>query len=130
MTEIFYPCLALELIQQNHVTGQLEFKYYDQLRDEYYPASLSPSWNQALEELANRTDMTAALRQIFEEAIADIEYQPSRWQEHYLKKLRQFIHHVDRLPDDDINYLYRSRVVGIPGTSPLKTSISGLLLQI
>ena len=86
LQEVFYPCLAFELIQQNQVTGQLEFSYYDQLRDESYIASLSPSWNQALEELANRTDMTAALKQLFNRAIAEIESYPSRWEEHYLKK--------------------------------------------
>ena len=117
LQEIFYPCLAFELLQQNQVTGQLEFNYYDESRDEYYPASLSPSWNQALEELANRTDMTEALKQLFDGAIADIERQPTQWEGHYLKKLRQFIAQVDHLPDDDINYLYRSRVVGVPGTT-------------
>ena len=131
LQEILYPCLALELIQQNQVTGQLEFKYYDELRDEYYSASLSPSWNQALEELANRADMTEALKQLFDEAITDIKHQPIRWEEHYLKKLRQFITQVDRLPDSDINYLHRSRVVGTLGTAdtPAKEGILSRFLK-
>ncbi len=131
LQEVFYPCLAFELIQQNQVTGQLEFSYYDQLRDESYIASLSSSWNQALEELANRTDMTAALKQLFNRAIAEIESYPSRWEEHYLKKLRRFINQVDHLPDDDINYLYRSRVVGTPGTAdtPAKEGVINRFLK-
>ncbi|MBW4576784.1 MAG: tubulin-like doman-containing protein [Aphanothece sp. CMT-3BRIN-NPC111] len=116
LDDIFYPCLAFDLIQQNQETQQLEFQYFDELRGNYYTAYLSPAWNQAVEQLVNSSNMTAALRERLDEAIADIERQPTRWQGHYLPKLRQFVEQVDNLPDDDINYPYRSRVVGATGT--------------
>lgn len=117
LEDIFYPCLAFELIDRNPQTQEFEFKYLDELRDNYNTASLSPVWNQALEELANRNDMKAALKSRLDDAIADIERQPNRWQEYYLPKLRQFVDLVDNLPEDSPNYPYRSTVVGVPGTT-------------
>lgn len=131
LQDIFYPCLAFDLIQQNQATQQLEFQCFDELRGSYYTASLSSAWNQALEELVNSSDITAALRELLDGAIADIERQPVRWQGHYLPKLRQFVEQVDKLPDDDINYLYRSRVVGSPGTAdiPAKEGVINRFLK-
>ena len=125
LEDIFYPCLAFELIKQNRETQQLEFQYYDSLRDVDNTASISSAWNQALEELANRSDMTGALKQLLEEAIADIESQRDRWDKYYLPKLRQFVDQVDKLPEDDANYPYKPTVVGIPGTTdtPAKEGI-------
>lgn len=116
LQDIFYPCLAFDLIQQNQETQQLEFQYFDKLRGVYYTASLNPAWKQALQELVNNTNMAVALRELRDGAIADIEYQSAKWQGHYLPKLRQFIAQVDNLPDDDINYPYRSIVVGSRAT--------------
>ncbi len=116
LQDIFYPCLAFDLIKQNQETQQLEFQYFDEVRGVYYTASLSPAWKQALQEMVNNPHMAAALRALLDEAIADIESQPARWQGYYLPKLRKFVEQVDNLSDDNINYPYRSRVVGSRGT--------------
>lgn len=115
LEDLFYACLAFDLIQQH--PEKLQFQYYDSLRDGYHTAILSPVWHQALEELANREDLIAALRGLLERAIGEIEKQPSRWKGHYLPKLRQFVHQVDNLPESDANYAYRTTVVGIPATT-------------
>ncbi|MCL1470509.1 tubulin-like doman-containing protein [Argonema antarcticum] len=117
LEDVFYPCLAFELIKQNTENQQLEFEYYDGLRDTHNTASLSPVWNQALEELANRSDMTGALKQLLEGAETQIERQPNRWQDYYLPKLRQFVDRVDKLPEEDPNYPYKATVVGVSGTT-------------
>ncbi len=131
LQDIFYPCLAFNLIQQNQKSQDLEFQYFDELRDTYHTASLSPAWNQALDQLVKNADMIAALGQLLEGVITEIESQPARWQGYYLPKLRQFVEQVDNLPDDDINYLYRSRVVGTRGTvdTPAKEGVINRFLQ-
>ena len=116
LQDIFYPCLAFELIRQNQETQQLELQFYDELRGVDIPASLNPAWKQALQELVNNYNMTAALRILLDEAITELENQPAKWQSYYLPKLRKFVEQVDNLTDDNINYPYRLRVVGSRGT--------------
>ena len=116
LQDIFYPCLAFDLIQQNQETQRLEFQYFDELRGVYHTASLHQAWKQALQELVNNPQMPEALRELRDGAIADIESQPTKWQGYYLPKLRQFVTQVDNLPDDHINYPYRSIVVGSRAT--------------
>lgn len=116
LQDVFYPCLAFDLIQHNQTTQQLEFQYFDDLRGVYLPASLHPAWKQALQELVNNPNMAAALRELLDGAKADIESQHTKWQGYYLPKLRQFVAQVDSLPDDHVNYPYRLRVVGSRGT--------------
>ena len=116
LQDIFYPCLALNLIQQNPETQQLEFQYFDESRGKYYTAFLSLAWNQAIEQLVDDSYMEAALRKLLDDNIANIE-SDSRWREHYLSQLQEFVEQVDNLTDDDINYPYRSRVVGTRGTA-------------
>ena len=115
--DIFYPCLAFNLIQQNPETQQLEFQYRDELRGRSDTASLSLVWNQAIEQLVRDSYMAAALEQFLNGAIANIRRQPVQWQERYLPLLQQFVERVDNLRDDDINYPYKSRVVGTRGTA-------------
>ncbi|WP_238361216.1 hypothetical protein [Iningainema tapete] len=112
LEDVFYPCLAFGLLQENLQNHELEFQYYDSLRDCYYTASLSPQWTQALEELANRKDMAVALQQILNEEIAQIERQPELWESEHLPKLRQFVKTVDELPEHSPNYPYKATVVG------------------
>lgn len=119
LEDVFYPCLAFDLIGKNADTQQLEFQYYDELRDCYYTAGISPVWNQALEELANRRDMTDALKGFLERAIAQIEKHPALWEKDYLPKLRQFVNLVDNLTEDSPNYPYRATVVGVPATTEM-----------
>lgn len=116
LQDIFYPCLAFELIQHNQETQQLEFQYFDELRGVYITATLSATWKQALQELVNNSNMKIALQQLLDGAITDIENEPIKWQGYYLPKLRKFVEQVDNLADDDINYPYRLRVVGSRGT--------------
>lgn len=112
LQDIFYPCLAFNLVQQNQATQRLEFQYFDELRGVYQTAALNPSWKQALQELVDNPQMADALRELRDGAVADVGRQPARWQEYYLPKLRQFVVQVDNLPDDHVNYPYRSVVVG------------------
>ncbi|WP_066426574.1 tubulin-like doman-containing protein [Anabaena sp. 4-3] len=117
LEDIFYPCLAFGLLTENPQNQQLEFQYYDSLRDTYNTAALSPEWNQALEELANRSDMTAALQQLLDQEINTIAAQPQLWENKYLPKLRQFVQAVDNLPPDSPNYAYKLAVVGTSDTT-------------
>ncbi|MBW4645872.1 MAG: hypothetical protein KME23_23275 [Goleter apudmare HA4340-LM2] len=112
LEDMFYPSQAFDLLKENQKTKQLEFQYYDELRDSYNTASLSPEWNQALEELANHKEMTDALQQLLEDKIALIARQPHLWEDEYLPKLRQFVQVVDKLPEDSPNYPYKAAVVG------------------
>ncbi len=115
LEDIFYPCLAFELLTENPQSQYLEFQHYDQSREIYYTASLSPIWNQALETLHQRTDMTNALQKLLKQAEEEIENNPERWEIYYLPKLREFVQKVDQLPIDDPNYPYKSTVIGTQG---------------
>lgn len=119
LEDIFYPCLAFDLIGKNANTQQLEFSYYDELRDCHSNAEISSVWNQALEELANRRDMTDALKGLLDVAIARIDKNPNLWENDYLPKLRKFVDLVDKLPDNNPNYPYKATVVGVPGTTEM-----------
>jgi hypothetical protein len=119
LEDLLYPSLALEIVRKSPETQQLEFAYYDRLRDSYNQAGLSHVWNQALEELVNRPDMTTTLRTSLDEIVDRILSQPDIWQNKYLPQLRQFITYVDTLPESDPNYPYKSAVVGIFGTGDL-----------
>jgi hypothetical protein len=116
LEDVFYPCLAFQLIVENTETQGLEFQYYDHLRDCYYTAALSPIWNQALEKLANHQEMTQTLNELLEEEINQIRQHPDLWKSQYLPRLQQFVDYVDNLPESNPNYLYKSTVVGTPGT--------------
>jgi hypothetical protein len=126
LQDIFYPCLAFNLIEQNPETQQLEFQYYDDLRGVYHTASLSFAWKQALQELVDNPNMARALKERLDSAIADIQNQPAKWEQHYLPQLRKFVERVDNLPDDHINYPYKSRVVGSRGTD-VNSAQSGVI---
>ena len=128
LEDVFYPCLAFGLLEENQQTQQLEFQYYDSLRDSYYTASLSPEWSQALEELANRKDMATALKTLLDEEIAQIERQPELWENESLPKLRQFVKEVDQLPEDNSNYPYKATVVGTPVSADL-TAKEGIIIR-
>lgn len=117
LEDVFYPCLAFNLLEQNQQTRTWDFPYYDSLRDTYSTTSLSPVWNQALEELANRQDLADALSNLLNDAIARMEEKPQLWEEYYLPQLRKFVEWVDRLPEIDPNFPYKGAVVGIPGTT-------------
>jgi hypothetical protein len=112
LEDIFYPCLAFGLLEQNQENHELQFQYYDESRYSYNTASLNPEWSQALEELANRKDMSEALQKRLDDEIAQIETQPELWDNEYLPKLRQFVKEVDKLPEDSPNYPYKVTVLG------------------
>lgn len=126
LEDIFYPCLAFELLAENPENHQLEFKYYDALRDSYNTASLNPEWSQALEELSSRKDMTEALQKILDREIAQIENQPELWEDEYLPKLRLFVKEVDNLPENHPNFPYKDTVVGTPNSTEI-TAKEGII---
>lgn len=115
LEEIFYPCLAFELLKENPSTQELELEHYDQIRDTYYTVSLSPIWNLALETLHQHLDIINALEELLKQAENEIEREPERWQNYYLPKLREFVKKVDQLSPEHPNYPYKSTVVGTQG---------------
>ncbi len=115
LQDIFYPSLAFELLPYNSKTKEYELQYHDKLRGQYEITSLSYVWDEALEKLASMEEMVSALEQKLKEAIADISNNPSKWNEYYLPRLRQFVTTVDSLPESDPNYLYKEIVVGTRG---------------
>ena len=112
LQDIFYSSLAFELLPYDSNKQTYQLRYYDTLRQTTEEISLSQVWDEALEKLANLQDMVEALNQELNKAIADITRNPSRWEEYYLPKLRNFVHKVDDLPENDPNYLYKEIVVG------------------
>lgn len=124
LENVFYPCLALQLLQTNLQNQQLEFTYYDDLRDCYSTAALSSEWGQALEELANRQDMKLALQGILDKEVAAMERQPELWRSEHLPKFNSFVNEVDKLPQEHPNYPYRNALINNqPGTK------EGILLR-
>ena len=120
LQDIFYPSLAFGLLSYNQQTGLHELQYYDRLRDTHQVNTLSSVWDEALEQLANIKDMAMALDGELDRAINDITNNPSKWESHYLPKLREFVALVDELPEDDPNYLYKETVVGTRETLDTK----------
>ncbi|MGI2906291.1 tubulin-like doman-containing protein [Tolypothrix sp. VBCCA 56010] len=112
LEDIFYPCLAFGLLEKNQQNHELEFQYYDESRYSYNTASLNPEWSQALEQLANRKNMSEALQKLLDDEIAQIERQPELLDNEYFPKLRQFVKEVDKLPEDSPNYPYKVTVLG------------------
>ncbi|MDJ0620243.1 MAG: tubulin-like doman-containing protein [Calothrix sp. MO_192.B10] len=112
LEDIFYPCLAFKLLRENSETHELEFQYYDALRDIFHTVSLNHEWSQALETLAHHTDMTMELQKLLDNAISQIEKQRELWENEYLPKLRQFVKEVDELPANHANFPYKNTVVG------------------
>jgi hypothetical protein len=56
--------------------------------------------------------MAVALNGELDKAIDEITNNPSKWESYYLPKLREFVAVVDKLPEDNPNYLYKEIVVG------------------
>ncbi|VXD23352.1 conserved hypothetical protein [Planktothrix serta PCC 8927] len=128
LADVFYPCLAFELIFLNPETQVLQLEYYDDLRSCYYTAELSPVWNQSLEELANNQEMTATLNELLENVISQIRQNYNLWENNYLLKLQKFVDYVDKLPESSPNYSCKSTVVGVRGTI-LKEGVINRLIQ-
>ncbi|CAD5969929.1 hypothetical protein PCC7805_03743 [Planktothrix agardhii] len=130
LADVFYPCLAFELISLNPETRLLQLEYYDDLRRCYYTAKLSPVWNQSLEELANNQEMTATLKQLLEDVISQIRQNSNLWENNYLLKLQKFVDYVDKLPESSPNYSCKSTVVGARGTIVKQGVINRLIQRI
>ncbi|BBD56908.1 hypothetical protein NIES204_42430 [Planktothrix agardhii NIES-204] len=130
LADVFYPCLAFELIFLNPETQVLQLEYYDDLRRCYYTAKLSPVWNQSLEELANNQEMTATLKQLLEDVISQIRQNSNLWENNYLLKLQKFVDYVDKLPESSPNYSCKSTVVGDRGTIVKQGVINRLIQRI
>lgn len=128
LADVFYPCLAFELIFLNPENQVLQLEYYDDLRSCYYTAKLSPVWNQSLEELANNQEMTATLNELLENVISQIRQNSNLWENNYLLKLQKFVDYVDKLPESSPNYSCKSTVVGVRGTI-LKQGVINRLIQ-
>ena len=112
LQDIFYSSLAFELLPYDRNNNTYQLQYYDSLRQTTETIELNHVWNEALEKLASLQDMVKALDDRLDRAIADITRNPSQWEQYYLPKLRNFVNTVDKLPEDNPNYLYKDIVVG------------------
>lgn len=131
LQDIFYTCLAFNLLKENPETQKYEFQYYDELHDLYETVELSYVWNEALEQLANLQDMAKALKELRDKAIHEIKIQSDRWDNYYLPKLREFVRKVDRLSEYDPNFPEKATVVGVKATidTPAKEGIVVRILR-
>ncbi|MBS3028281.1 MAG: hypothetical protein HCA25_14655 [Dolichospermum sp. DET50] len=114
LEDIFYPCLALELLTENQETQELEFQHYDTFQNSYYTAAVSANWMEALEDLANNRNMAETLKKILDDIISEIENNPQLWENQYLPKLRQFPDKLRTIPEDSPNFPYIQRVYVSP----------------
>ncbi|WP_414529818.1 tubulin-like doman-containing protein [Nodularia chucula] len=112
--DIFYPCLALELLKQNLNTEELAFQHYDSFQDDYYTASVSANWIEAIEYLANNPNIAETLRKILDDTIAEMQNTRTLWVNKYLPKLRQFPDKLKKIPEDSPNFPYIPRVYVSP----------------
>ncbi len=112
--DIFYPCLALELLQENQENQELEFQHYDSFQDSYYTATVSANWMEALEDLANNRNMADTLQKILDDAISDMQNNLKLWENKYLPKLRQFPDKLKKIPEDSHNFAYIQKVYVSP----------------
>jgi hypothetical protein len=116
LQDIFYPCLAFELLGYNTQSRTYELEYFDSLRDTYYTESLSPNWNEALEQLSQRNEMMEELQNKLNISLEEIEKNLNTWQEYYEPRLQQFVKQVDDLKEDSPNFSYKTTVVGTRGS--------------
>lgn len=125
LEDIFYPCLAFEILKQNPETQQLEFQYIDEFRKKEDTFTLSPIWNLAIEQLANNPDIGKKLKNFLDINIAEIKGEPNLWDTVYLPALLQFVDYVEQLPDTDPNYPCKATVVGTRATvnTPAKEGV-------
>ncbi|TAE61147.1 MAG: hypothetical protein EAZ87_03070 [Nostocales cyanobacterium] len=114
LEDIFYPCLALELLNENQQNQALEFQHYDSFQDTYYTAAVSANWMQSLEDLANNSNMADTLQKILDDAIAEMQNNPTLWDHEYLPKLRQFPDKLKRIPEDSPNFPHIQKVYVSP----------------
>jgi len=126
LEDIFYPCLAFDLLRENPENHELEFQYYDTLRDVFHTVSLNHEWSQALETLAHNKDMIVELQKLLDNAISQIEKQRELWENQYLPKLRQFVKKVDELPENHANFPYKNAVVGSSSSTDI-TAKEGII---
>ena len=110
LEDIFYPCLALELLTENQDTQELEFKHYDSFQDSYYTAVVSANWMEALEDLANNRNIADTLQKILDDTISQMENNPKLWENEYLPKLRQFPDKLRQIPEDSPNFPHIQKV--------------------
>ncbi|MEA5510887.1 tubulin-like doman-containing protein [Crocosphaera sp. UHCC 0190] len=122
---IFYPCIALNLLEYNQETQRYEFPYYDELHRTHYTASLSYSWREALEQLASRQDMTEMIKTLLDQAVSQIKANPNLMKEQYYSKIQKFVMNVESLSEHDPNFFYKSQVIGQRATTetPAKEGI-------
>ncbi len=109
LEEIFYPVLALGKREK----VRLKFDIKDELRGTTETVIFSENWGQALEKIAERKDISDALKQMLALVENNIEQKPQLWKDYYLPTVREFIKEVDSLPENHPNSPYKDHVVGI-----------------
>lgn len=113
LEDVFYPCLAFNIIQQESEPDRLEFQFQtDDFRETTEIFSFSPLWNKAIEELSQHSQITEILQRNLEEVISAIRANPDLYDREYLPLLIDFEKKVDDFTPNDPNFLCRVVVVG------------------
>jgi hypothetical protein len=110
---IFYPSLAFGILTYNSQSNTYDCTSYDSLLDQYDVVSISYNWREAIEILASRQDITDMLKQNLDRVVVQMLQNPSRLTKgDYFQMYREFAIKVNNLPEDNPNYLYKSKVIG------------------
>ncbi|ELS00025.1 tubulin-like doman-containing protein [Gloeocapsa sp. PCC 73106] len=114
--DVFYPCLAFQLLQYKPETKTFQFEYFNYIRGTIETAALSWIWIEAIETLSHQREMVQKLEELLNNMITEIKNHPhplSFWENTYLNNyFYPFKRQVDDLPQEHPNYLYREQVIG------------------
>ena len=107
----FYGCLALHLLEEHENHQGYGFQYQDRREQQNY-ITLSYSWAEALEQLANSFDISRYLKEMFTGSVQRIQSDPRLWDNQYKIGFNEFWNYVEGLPENHPNYLEKTAVVG------------------
>ncbi|WP_041429329.1 hypothetical protein [Synechococcus sp. PCC 7502] len=121
LQNIFYPCLALGIIDRSGSSQEMTFSYYNNRREKEVTESLSPNWNFALEQVYLNRDMEFSIESRLEELINGTSQ--SEWKSKYRPMLVRFKQEVDSFTDRDQNYRSKELILGSNQVSPPQIGI-------
>lgn len=120
--DVFYPCLAFEILNYDPTTATYQFSYFDS----YYSGdevlyNLSSEWPMAIEQLSRSRELYEQLKvkleTFIDEKFKKTEENPlEAWRTRHINQYYYpFMRMVRGLPKDDPNYPYREGVIGRKG---------------
>lgn len=110
LQDIFYPCLALGIIEHSENPQKLIFSYYNTRGEKDVTESLSPNWNFALAQIHLNRDIEFSMERRLEELIN--ETNKSEWDSRYRPMLVRFKREVDDFTDRDQNIRSKRLIQG------------------